>query len=112
MQSLCTNYQLWYTDVRVTDHCGALERLNSLLENEKKTKKQLCKSPVNLLVHVVCDVIFFPVYRELTVNIDPNECDVEVSSQRPKEEPGTLCQSNVLIYETFNAHMGERVTQA
>ena len=65
---------------------------------------------MNLLVHVVCDVIFFPVYRELTVNIDPIECDVEVSSQRPKEEPGTLCQSNVLIYETFNAHMGERVT--
>ena len=58
---------------------------------------------MNLLVHVVCDVIFFPVYGELTVNIDPNECDVEVS--------GTLCQSNVLIYETFNAHMG-RVTQA
>ena len=68
---------------------------------------------MNLLVHVVCDVIFFPVYnRELTVNIDPNECDVQVSSQTPKEEPGTLCQSNVLIYETSNAHMGERVTQA
>jgi len=69
---------------------------------------------VNLLVHAVCDVIFFPVYRELTVNIDPDECDVQVSSQMPKEEPGTLsvCQSNVLIYETSNAHMGERVTQA
>ena len=90
MQSLCTNYQLWYTDVCVTDHCGVLKRLSSLLENEKKTKKQLCKSPVNLLVHVVCDVIFFPVYREWTVNTDPNECDVQVSSQRPKEEPGTL----------------------
>ncbi|XP_044165291.1 uncharacterized protein LOC122949233 [Acropora millepora] len=76
---------------------------NTVLEDDESPTVacQNCKQPIPMLSmrdhQLVCvggSSSMEPVQsRELTVNIDPNECDVELSSQRPKEEPEKILQA-------------------
>ncbi|XP_067046925.1 uncharacterized protein [Acropora muricata] len=76
---------------------------NTVLEDDESPTVSClnCKQPIPMLSmrdhQLVCvggSSSMEPVQsRELTVNIDPNECDVELSSQRPKEEPEKILQA-------------------